>query len=230
MSPWDCIDHEALPDDEGVIYLMARGGEYVIYVEGRELMSNELHGSEDALAELACDQLAELDDARILVGGLGVGFTLAAALRRIGERGRVTVSELMPAVVRWNHEHLGRFAGQPLLDPRVEVFVGDVGDLVEHPPTPRWSAILLDVDNGPGALTRSTNGWLYSGHGLRMARAALIPGGVLGFWAAAWDASLTARLRRAGFETQVVLHHEEGRPTEDDRGVHVLWMAQTPSA
>ena len=148
MKPWDFVDREPVPDDDGMLYLVVRGNEYAIHVDGRELMTTRLHGSEDALSDLACDRLAALDDARILIGGLGMGFTLAAALRRVGEAGRVTVAELLPAVVRWNREYVGRAAGHPLRDPRVEVYVGDVGDLVERPPA-RWSAILLDVDNGP---------------------------------------------------------------------------------
>ena len=114
MRPWDIIDHEPLPYEEGTIFLIARGGEYAIHVNGRELMGNREHGSEDALADLACDRLGELEDAKILVGGLGMGFTLAAALRRIGPNGQVTVAELMPAVVRWNREWIGRAAGHPL--------------------------------------------------------------------------------------------------------------------
>ncbi len=157
MRPWEFIDHDEVPDNDGTLYLMNRGSEYAIHVNGRELMSNRKHGSEDALADLACDRLDQLDNARILVGGLGMGFTLAAVLRRIGPTGNATVSELMPAVVRWNHEFVGAAARHPLRDPRVVVHLGDVGDLVEKSPQP-WSAILLDVDNGPTSLTRPTNG------------------------------------------------------------------------
>jgi len=227
MRPWEVVDHELVPDDEGTIYLMNRGSEYVIHIDGRELMSNRLHGSEDALADLAADRLAALDDARILVGGLGMGFTLAAALRRVGPLGNVTVAELMPAVVRWNRETVGRASKHPLRDPRALVHLGDVGDLVETPPAP-WSAILLDVDNGPRALTRPTNGWLYSRHGLKCAWKALIPGGVLGIWSARPDDELTVRLKKAGFEVEVLHFTEDGRPTPDDSGTHVLWMARRP--
>ncbi len=225
MRPWECIDHELVPHDDGTLYLMVRGSEYAIHVNGRKLMSNRLHGSEDALADLACDRLAELGDARVLVGGLGMGFTLAAVLRRIGSEGKATVAELMPAVVRWNREHTGRAARFPLQDPRVTVFVGDVGDLVEKPPAP-WSAILLDVDNGPHALTSPYNGWLYVRQGLHAARDALIPGGILGVWAASPDRNFTRRLRSAGFEVEMLRHTQDGRPTHDDSGTHVLWMAR----
>ncbi len=225
MREWECIDHEAVPDDNGTLYLMARGGEYAIHVNGRELMGSGLHGSEDALAHLACDRLQNLDAARILVGGLGMGFTLAAVLRRLGPDGHATVAELMPAVVRWNREWLGRAAKHPLRDPRVQVYLGDVGDLVEQPPAP-WDAILLDVDNGPRSLTRPTNGWLYTPQGLVAARKALAPGGVLGIWSAWSDGSLTRRLRGSGFEVEVLRHSEPRRPTADESGTHVLWMAR----
>jgi spermidine synthase len=228
MRPWDYVDSEPVPATDGTVYLMARGTEYVIHVDGRELMSNREHGSEDALSDLACDRLAVLDDARILVGGLGMGFTLAAALRRIGPNGNVTVAELIPAVVRWNRELVGAASKFPLRDPRAEVYVGDVGDLIEKPPA-RWSAILLDVDNGPDALTRAYNGWLYSEDGLRAAKAALIPGGLLGIWSAAPDAKFTRRLRKVGFEVEVVDFLEAARITPDHQPEHVIWMARTPS-
>jgi spermidine synthase len=227
MRPWEIIDHENVPGEEEVVTLMCRGREYVIHVDGRELMSNKLHGSEDALADWACDRLACLQDARILVGGLGMGFTLAAALGRVGDQAEVTVAELIPAVVRWNRGILGQVAKNPLQDSRAVVYAGDVGDLVEKCDQP-WSAILLDVDNGPEALTRPYNGWLYSRQGIRAAWNALIPGGVLGIWSAAADSNLTRRLRKGRFEVEVLFHNEPGRPTEDGSGTHVLWMAKRP--
>lgn len=227
MHSWEIIDHQLLPDGDGFVYLRARDGEYDIQVNGRQLMGNQLHGSEDALADLACDQLEELDDARVLVGGLGMGFTLAAALRRIGPGGNATVAELMPAVVGWNRDYVGEAAGHPLRDERVDVHIGDVSDLVQKPPAP-WSAILLDVDNGPAFLTRPSNGWLYTRQGLEAARTALAPGGVLGIWSAGSDDSLTTRLRDAGFDVDVHSYTEDRRPTQDDSGTHVLWMARRP--
>jgi spermidine synthase len=228
MRPWEYVDHESVPDDDGTLYLMSRGTEYAIHVNGRELMTNRMHGSEDALSDLACDRLKDLENARVLVGGLGMGFTLSAVLRRIGPSAHVTVSELMPAVVRWNAKYTGKAARYPLRDPRVAVYIGDVGDLVEEPER-RWSAILLDVDNGPRALTRPTNGWLYTASGLHAARAALIPGGILGIWSAAGDKSFTRRLRKCGFETEILRYTEDGRPTKDNDGTHVLWMARSPA-
>jgi len=208
-----------------MLYLVRRGSEYSIHVDGRELMASSLHGSEDALSNLACDRLARLEEARILVGGMGMGFTLAAALRRVGDRGSVTVAELSAGVVRWNELYFGDCAGYPLKDPRTNLYVGDVGDLVETPPAP-WSAILLDVDNGPNALTHPDNGWLYTPAGLEAARDALIPGGILGVWSAAPDDDFTLRLRDAGFAAEVLPFTEDERLTPDDTGVHVLWMGR----
>ena len=225
MDEWEFIDHERVPDDDGTLYLVECDGEYAIHVNGYELMSDGLHGSEDALADLACDRLSELSDARILVGGLGMGFTLAAALRRIGPGGSATVAELMPAVVRWNRELVGRAAGHPLRDRRVTVHMGDVADLV-HDPAHRWSGILLDVDNGPRALTRPENGWLYTEHGVRAAHAALIDGGMLGVWSAREDPALTDLLSETGFTVEVFGHTEAGRRSDDETCTHYLWMAQ----
>ncbi|MEM6930819.1 MAG: hypothetical protein AAF602_28045, partial [Myxococcota bacterium] len=216
MREWELLDHETVPEDDATVYLMERGGQYAIHVDGRELMATGLHGSEDALADLAFDRLAVTGPVRVLVGGLGLGFTLAAVLRRLDDAGRVTVAELLPSVVRWNREYprLARFAGRPLNDPRAGVHIGDVADLVEVPPMP-WSAILLDIDNGPRSLTRPANGWLYTPAGARAAFEALTPGGVLAIWSAHPDNALTALLAETGFAVAMVPYTEEGRPTWD---------------
>ncbi len=231
MDDWDLLEHEHLPDNQGTLYLLERDGEFTIHVDGNELMAHGLHGSEDALADLACDELEELDAARILVGGLGMGFTLAAVLRRVGPAGIATVAELVPSVVRWNQSYpaMAAAAGNPLDDPRVVVHVGDVCELVEQPPAP-WSAILLDVDNGPFDLTHEDNSWLYSRRGLTAAFEALIPGGILAIWSADNDPRLTQRLRRAGYDVRVVPFHEAGRRTPDRSGTQVLWVARRPTA
>jgi spermidine synthase len=230
MRQWDVIDSASVPDDDAKLWLLNRGGEWAVYVDDRELMTNREHGSEDALANEACDRLSpeHLHSARILVGGMGMGFTLAAALRRVGPEGRVTVAELVPAVIQWNREYLmAKASGYPLKDPRAHVYMGDVGDLLERP-LERWSAILLDVDNGPNHLTRPSNGWLYHKQGLDNAWDALVPGGVLGIWSATSDPAFTQRLRRKGFLTEVLHHTEVDRPTPDASGTHVLWMAKRP--
>ena len=226
MQDWITLDQDVVPGDPGaVLYLMKCADEYTIFINGRELMSNGLHGSEDALSDQACDLLENLEDARILVGGLGLGFALAAALKRIGPKGRVTVAELIPAVERWNRSVMGTAAGHPLDDPRCDVFIGDVGAIIDTPPEP-WSAILLDVDNGPKALTRPYNTWLYSEAGLKAAWDALIPGGVLGIWSVLDDDELSEMLEAQGFDVEVIQFIERGRATSDNSGQHILWMAQ----
>ncbi len=223
MKAWELIDSCDVPDDDGVMYLHRRGGEYVIHVDGAELMTNQDHGSEDALADLACDLLADLGHARVLVGGLGMGFTMAAALRRVGRQGVVTVAELMPAVVRWNRDYVGEAARHPLRDRRSRVHVGSVSELLG--PQAQWDAILLDVDNGPRDLSRAQNSSLYDYEGLLAAGEALAPGGVLGIWSATPDDTLTDRLEQLGFQVAVHEHFQPGRPHSDYNSHHVLWMA-----
>jgi spermidine synthase len=226
VNAWELLDSEEIAVPPGatagtsVMALMRRGNEFVIRVDGRELMSNTAHDSEDALASLACERLEGRPGARVLVGGLGMGFTLAAALRGVGEGGRVVVAELVPAVIRWNRGPLGHLAGNPLDDARTEVHAGDVAELIRTPPAP-WSAILLDVDNGPSGLTRFTNNWLYTSAGLGAARAALERDGVLGVWSAFPDEGFTRRMRRAGFGVEVVNVRSRG-PKGGRR--HFVWL------
>ena len=201
--------------------LVRRGNELVIRVDDRELMCNRVHGSEDALADLACDRLRLCAAARILIGGLGMGFTLAAALRRVGPESEVVVAELVPAIVKWNRGELGEASGHPLADPRASVHHGDVVELIRASPRESWDAILLDVDNGPTALTRSSNDALYSAAGLDASFAALRPGGVLGVWSAAPDRAFTRRVERAGFDVVPVEVRARGA-----RGgkMHTIWV------
>lgn len=221
---WDLVSEVLVPDADQTLYLFRRGNLWSIFVDQYELMSSSEHGSEDALADLACDRL-QVEAPRILVGGLGMGFTLAAALRRAGE-GKVTVAELSEAVVQWNLEYTGRAAGHPLRDPRSSVYLGDICDLVEDSEA-CWDSILLDVDNGPRALTRQSNGWLYTREGLRRLRQALAPQGILGVWSSRADNAFTSRLRKAGFrEVEAIEHVEPMRTTGDGSGRHFLWMAR----
>lgn len=224
MKQWELIDSTPVPDTGGFMRLMRRGDELVIRVDGRELMSNRMHGSEDALADLACDQLAkrrgDQPDARILIGGMGIGFTLAAALLRVGPKARVVVAELVPAVIAWNQGILGVAAGHPIQDPRVSVHEGDVADLIRNPTQP-WDAILLDVDNGPTSLTRSSNDWLYRWQGLNAAFAAMQPQGVLGVWSAAPDDAFTRRVQRAGFKVNPIWVRSRG--AKGGRR-HIVWI------
>ncbi len=168
---------------------------------GKSLMSSRMHGSEQALAAFALRRL-QVPDARVLVGGLGMGFTLRATLDLLAGDATVVVAELVPAVVEWNRGALGTLAGHPLRDARVQVEIGDVADTLHASPG-GFDAVLLDVDNGPDAFTATTNARLYSDQGLAAARAALKPGGVLAVWSAWEDRRFEQRLRYAGFVVDI---------------------------
>lgn len=221
MQKWELIDRDDVPGTRGVMDLMRRGHEWIICVDGRELMSDQMHSSEDALADLATARIGSRPDARILVGGLGMGFTLAAALRGVGPEAEVIVAELVPAVVRWNRTLTGGKAGFPLSDPRAGVHDGDVADAIRGP-AGSWDAILLDVDNGPSGLTRESNNWLYSWQGLEACWTALKPDSILAVWSAYDDPSFTRRLSRAGFDVECVGVRSRGKKGGHR---HYVWVA-----
>lgn len=224
MKPWKLIDSSEIPEQGGELRLYQRGEEFSIMLAGGggELMSSRKHGSEDALAELGCRHLSEQHGARVLIGGLGMGFTLASALQQLAEDAEVVVAELIPAVERWNREYLGHFAGHPLDDPRCHIRIADVATILqtEHA---AFDAILLDVDNGPEGLTHHDNNWLYSLEGLQAALSALRPGGVLAVWSAGPDSEFSRRLRQSGFgvRQEQVRAHGRGRGAK-----HTIWLAQ----
>lgn len=223
MQPWLLLDHSEIPGNGGELRLYRRGDDYSIMIAGGgELMNSRVHGSEEALAELGCRHLQALADGRVLVGGLGMGYTLAATLAQVGPDASVVVAELVPAVVQWNRDHLGAFAGHPLDDPRTVVHVGDVAGLLRREHT-AYDAILLDVDNGPEGLTHRANDWLYGTEGLEAAYDALRPKGVLAVWSAGPDAAFAERLRHTGFtvEEHRVRAHRKGKGA-----THVIWLAQ----
>ena len=222
MTPWILLDSAPVPGNGGELRLYRRGDEFSIRLSGRgELMSSRVHGSEDALAEQTCARLAEGTAPRLLIGGLGMGFTLAEALRHIGEQGRVEVAELVPAVVAWNHGVLGEPAGHPLQDQRVTVHAGDVARILRVG-RPVYDAILLDVDNGPEGLTRKENDWLYGMDGLNSACASLRPRGVLAVWSAGPDQDFLQRLRKVGFEVEELKVRAHG-----SKGArYVIWFAR----
>ncbi len=226
MKPWNLIDNSEIPANGGELRLYQRGEEYsIMIVGGGELMNTRMHGSEDALAELGCTHLAGQPRSRVLIGGLGMGFTLAAALAQLGQNAEVVVAELVPAVVSWNRDYLGRFAGQPLDDPRSSVHIGDVAALLRTERS-AFDAILLDVDNGPEGLTHRENDWLYSPAGLQAAYTALRPEGVLAVWSAGPDHAFGERLRQTGFliEEHRVRAHGNGKGAR-----HTIWIAQRGS-
>ena len=185
VKPWILIGESAAPDGTRLT-LQSRDGAFLLLADGKPLMGSDEHGSEDALATLACRRIKGVARPRVLVGGLGMGFTLRAALDALPPTATVVVAELVPAVVGWNRGPLGPLAGRPLDDPRVTVQETDVAVAVRSNPG-AFDAVLLDVDNGSDALTTSTNGWLYSDRGVDALRAALTPAGVLAMWLASED-------------------------------------------
>ncbi|HEY3948429.1 spermidine synthase [Phenylobacterium sp.] len=200
---------------------MRRGAEFSIMSGAVELMNSRLSGSEKALATLAFRGFGDRPDLQVLIGGLGMGFTLRAALAQLGPRARVAVAELVPAVIGWAHGPLlGLFAGS-LTDPRVTLHEADVAHLIA-PARSRYDAILLDVDNGPGGLNRAANDGLYAADGLRAAARALAPGGVLAVWSAGPNAEFARRLHRTGFRVD----EARVRANRPGRGArHVIWVA-----
>ncbi len=224
MIPNVLLASAPVPGNGGELRLYQRGETFSIMIVGRgELMNSRMHGSEDALAELTCARLAAVPAPRLLIGGLGMGFTLAAALRHVGEQGQVVVAELVPAVVAWNRGPLGGLTDHALDDPRVTVHEGDVARLIQTGQR-AYDAILLDVDNGPEGLTRKENDGLYSMNGLNAAYAALRPHGVLAVWSAGSAQEFLQRLRKVGFEVEEVRVRAHG--TKGAR--HVIWLARRP--
>lgn len=224
MIPWKLLDTAQTPGVGEELRLFQRDTEFSIKAGHYELMNSRVHGSEDALAELACQKIAHHQRARVLVGGLGMGYTLRSALNGLGAKARVDVAELVPAVVRWNREFLADLAGSPLEDERVTVHEADVARMIK---TARgdYNAILLDVDNGPQALTSKDNDWLYSPRGLNAAFAALQPKGVLAIWSADPDAAFSKRLCEAGFELDEFKVPARGRGMGKGGGHHIVWTA-----
>ncbi len=194
MKPWETLATATMPDG-GRLELVRHDGDYVIRIDGVELMTSRMHGSEDAMLSLACPKPPE--DARVLVGGLGMGYTLAAALAMLPAKAAVTVAELIPEVVEWNRGLLGPLANHPLDDPRTETVVGDVVDVIRKASS-RFDAILLDVDNGPDALVEQGNSRLYSRAGLEALHRALRPRGAVAVWSVSDEASFERRLRSVG--------------------------------
>jgi len=193
---------ETLTPDGTVLKLTRRDNEYIILANGKSLMSSGMYGSEEALAMLACPRLRTLEQPCVLIGGLGMGFTLRATLNFLPPDAMVVVAELVPAVVEWNRGPLGPLAGHPLKDKRVRIEIGDVAVTLKSSPG-KFDAVLLDVDNGPTALTASDNAWLYDDRGIAATLDALKKDGVLAVWSAREDRKFEKRLRYGGFAVQV---------------------------
>jgi spermidine synthase len=194
---------EAVAPDGTVLTLYHHDGDYVIRVNGQELMSTRRHHSEDVLAELVCAPLAEREGARVLIGGLGLGFTLRAALRGLATDAEVVVAEIVDEVIRWNRNPDYALAADALRDPRVDLRHDDVANVLQASPG-GFDGIMLDVDNGADPLTTRGNAGLYRAQGIRRAAAALRPGGRLAYWSAEPDAGFEKALRGAGLTVEVV--------------------------
>jgi spermidine synthase len=219
MIRWEHLDTATAPGG-GELKLMRRGAEYSIMAGAIELMNSRLSGSEQALATLACERIRGRKKPQMLIGGLGMGFTLRAALAELPADAGVTVAELVPAVVAWARGPLAHIFDGSLEDPRVTVREADVGALIGAA-RGGFDAILLDVDNGPGGLTTPANDSLYAPAGLAAARRALRPGGVLAVWSSGPDDRFTRRLRQAGYAVEEVrVRAHAGRGAR-----HVIWLA-----
>jgi spermidine synthase len=220
VIPWVHLDTAKTPGG-GELRLMQRGSEFSIRLGANELMNSRLSGSEEALAAIPCARIRDRPAPRLLIGGLGMGFTLRASLAALGDNAEVIVAEIVPAVVKWAMGPMAPLFGGCLSDPRVSLREGDVGAVIGSARL-AYDAILLDVDNGPEGLTREANDSLYHRTGLRAARAALRPGGILAVWSSGPDRSFTARLRGAGFGVEEI----RARGSRTGGGArHVIWLA-----
>jgi len=224
MKRFELLDTVPIPGDGGALCLFSYGEDFVIKIQGgsgNQLMNTRTHGSEDALAEIPCRKIASRARPRVLIGGLGMGFTLASALKHLGAEAQVVVAELVPGVIEWNRGPLGKKAGMPVDDPRAEIVCADVAELLQSEPG-GFDAIMLDVDNGPEGLTQKRNSWLYSATGLQSCARALRADGVLAVWSASADRAFSQRLAASGFraeEVQVFAHGNRGTR-------HTIWIAQ----
>lgn len=221
MIPRILLDTAPIPGSDKELRLYQHANDFSIDISGEgELMSSRVHGSEEALAELTCSRIAGRARPRVLIGGLGMGFTLAAALKHLGAHAELVVAELVPKVIEWNRGPLGAEAGNPLQDQRVRVIEGDVGKILISGQN-AFDAILLDVDNGPNGLTHHDNDWLYSAAGLNASYRALKSKGILSVWSAGPDIRFTKRLRQTGFKVEEIVVHAHGKKG----GKCLIWLA-----
>jgi spermidine synthase len=226
MIPWLQIDKAQVPGADIELRLMRRGGEFSMMLGQNELMNSRLSGSEEALATLACRRIEAVKRPHLLIGGLGMGFTLRAALAVLGPEARITVAELVPAVIAWARGPMADLFASSLTDPRAGIREADVVDVIKTSPS-AFDAILLDVDNGPEALIRKANDALYDLNGLKAIRRALRPGGILAVWSSGPNIAFTKRLRAADFDV-----NEVGvRATTKRSGAHhIIWFAAKSGA
>jgi spermidine synthase len=228
MIPWTHLGLAKIPNNGGELELTQRDTEFSIHLKGvrGELMNSRMHSSELALSDLGCAHIKNTENAKVLVGGMGMGFTLAAALKATTKSSKVVVAELVPDVIEWNKGPLGECAGYPINDDRVIVHLGDVAELFKTKPgnkkQPEFDAILLDVDNGPEGFTHGDNNNLYSLDSLAAIRQTLKPRGVLAVWSAWHDPKFTTQLKKSKFkvETKTVRAHN-GKGSK-----HTIYLAE----
>ena len=221
MKPFQNLAHTRTPDGSQFT-LHEHDGDYFLKLNGRQLMSTTSTTSELLLAQLPCARLAGQPQARVLIGGLGLGFSLRRVLALVGKSATVQVAELLPEVVAWNRQFLRAVNGALLDDPRVEVLVGDVFEIIRRAGPAAYDAILLDVDNGPTSFVQPKNARLYDRHGFGLIRRTLRPGGKVAFWSACEEPGFVRSLSRAGFTTEAVPAKAHDRAK---RAAHVIYVA-----
>jgi len=223
MRHWTLLGEAPIPGSDKILSLFEGKDDFFIKISGAgggELMSTRTHGSEDALGTLPCKRLRNTEQAQVLIGGLGMGFTLAAVLSCVGEKAQVTVAELIPEVIEWNRGPLGIRSGRPLDDSRTRVYLGDVAKLIKNEDS-NFDVIALDVDNGPEGMTKSSNSWLYTTAGILAAQNSLKPNGILAYWSAGLDPDFHDRLRHCGFLVDEVMVRGHGKKGPR----HIIWLA-----
>ena len=225
MKPLNKLATAIIPNDGGELVLLQREDEFTIKLSGARgvLMNSRVYNSEQELSKLGCAHIKNKEGAAVLVGGLGMGYTLATALDCVTASSTVTVAELIPEVVEWNRGPLGECAGNPLADARTQVRLGDIADLIKQQ-NPVFDAILLDVDNGPEGITNNDNNWLYSTAGLSALFNSLRPKGMLAVWSAGADYEFIKQLKKAGFKvTDKMVRARPGKGSK-----HIIFLAKKP--
>jgi spermidine synthase len=220
MKKWTSVDTALMPDGK-TISLNEHDGTYSVRVDGANLMSTRRHASEEKIAELACAHAAGIRGARVLIGGLGFGFTLKAALSVLAADATVVMAEILAAVIAWNRNPSFNLAGDAMADPRVIVLQRDVSDVISEF-RGSFDSIILDVDNGPSALSTEGNHRLYDSKGLHLTRAALRPSGCVAIWSAAPDPAFEKLMVRAGFAVQV----QRRRAHAGSGGWHTIFVGR----
>lgn len=221
MKPFTTLAQARTPDGAD-LSLHEHDGQFYLRVNRQPLMGTNATESERVMARLACEGFNRLPRSRVLIGGLGFGFTLREVLDLVGPRGTVQVAELLPEVVEWNRTFLREVNGHLLADPRVKILLGDVFSVIARADAGSYNAILLDVDNGPVAMVRDDNARLYERDGLSLVLRALKPGGTVAFWSASQDKKFARRLQLAGFQVEIfsAKAHEKAR-----RPSHTIFLA-----